>query len=129
MRIVISFNSTRSTSCSQEFQIYSRKLIPDLPRRLVGCNNSCCWPKDATASSGKVNNRTKKIFGLERVDMKCTRVNMSGYHFLWNTSFSATATTTGQKPFGKMTVIFARRCMHSNGSIFRDHVVYHVESK
>ena len=130
LRIINEFNSSQKTpNCSQEVHIYLQK-VANSSLRLVSCINSEYWAKDATSRPGILNNNTKNSFSLEHVVLNCSRINISGYDFLWRASLevSAAATTShDQPPIRK--IIFQLRCKNSSGSIFRKDVVYDVKSK
>ena len=130
LRMINVFNTSQETpNCSQEVHIYLQK-VANSSLRLVSCINSEYWAKDATSSPGILNNNTKSSFSLEHVVLNCSRINISGYDFLWRASLevSAAATTShDQPPIRK--IIFQLRCKNSSGSIFRKDVVYDVKSK
>ena len=130
LRMINEFYSSQKTpNCSQEVHIYLQK-VANSSLRLVSCINSEYWAKDATSSPGILNNNTKSSFSLEHVVLNCSRINISGYDFLWRASLevSAAATTShDQPPIRK--IIFQLRCKNSSGSIFRKDVVYDVKSK
>ena len=123
------FNLTKSSpNCSQRVLTFSPN-VANYSLRLGTCPEAKFW------ANGQIqpilNENAKKEFGLERVDLKCSRIVIrSSYNILWrvNLRVFATTTTGGQEP-PFQTLIIKLRCTSSSGSVFIKVAEYDVESK